>query len=51
MHTDVLTMKLPLSLYLLSKDFAVDLKEVHFVLFSDEIYDAWVKAANEQLQN
>ncbi|KAL3337902.1 hypothetical protein AABB24_030188 [Solanum stoloniferum] len=25
------------------------LKQVHFVLFSDEIYDAWVTAANEQL--
>ncbi|KAK4353856.1 hypothetical protein RND71_026050 [Anisodus tanguticus] len=33
------------------KGFGSDLKEVHFVLFSDEIYDAWVKAANEQLQN
>ncbi|XP_059317962.1 uncharacterized protein LOC132068407 [Lycium ferocissimum] len=33
------------------KEFGSDLKEVHFVLFSDEIYDAWVKAANEQLQN
>ncbi|XP_055811054.1 uncharacterized protein LOC129880851 isoform X2 [Solanum dulcamara] len=27
------------------------LKQVHFVLFSDEIYDAWVTAANEQLKN
>ncbi|TMW87070.1 hypothetical protein EJD97_020461 [Solanum chilense] len=31
------------------KEFGSDLKEVHFVLFSDEIYDAWVTAANEQL--
>ncbi|MCD7464651.1 hypothetical protein HAX54_053184 [Datura stramonium] len=27
------------------KEFGSDLKEVHFVLFSDEIYDAWVTAA------
>ncbi|XP_009804400.1 uncharacterized protein LOC107804643 isoform X2 [Nicotiana tabacum] len=33
------------------KEFGSGLKEVHFVLFSDEIYDAWLKAANELLQN
>ncbi|CAI9772166.1 unnamed protein product [Fraxinus pennsylvanica] len=33
------------------KEFANDLKEVHFVLFSDEIYDAWSRKANELLQN
>ncbi|KAL3524055.1 hypothetical protein ACH5RR_016889 [Cinchona calisaya] len=29
------------------KEFADSLKEVHFVLFSEEIYDAWLKAARE----
>ncbi|GMH30517.1 hypothetical protein Nepgr_032360 [Nepenthes gracilis] len=29
------------------KEFGIDLKEVHFVLFSDDIYDIWVKKANE----
>lgn len=29
---------------------AGNFKEVHFVLFSDEIYDAWVKNANQLLQ-
>ncbi|KAF3641230.1 Macro domain-containing protein [Capsicum annuum] len=33
------------------KEFGSDLKEVHFVLFSDEIYDAWVTAAKEQLKD
>ncbi|XP_022874651.1 uncharacterized protein LOC111393374 isoform X2 [Olea europaea var. sylvestris] len=33
------------------KEFANDLKEVHFVLFSDEIYDVWSKKAKELLQN
>ncbi|KAL2526810.1 appr-1-p processing enzyme family protein [Abeliophyllum distichum] len=33
------------------KEFADDFKEVHFVLFSDEIYDAWSKKANELFQN
>ncbi|KAL8539381.1 hypothetical protein ACS0TY_001126 [Phlomoides rotata] len=32
------------------KEFAGDIKEVHFVLFSDEIYDAWVGKANELLR-
>ncbi|WCJ20071.1 O-acetyl-ADP-ribose deacetylase [Euphorbia peplus] len=32
-----------------AKEFSDDLKEVHFVLFSDEIFDAWVKAAKELL--
>ncbi|KAL8539384.1 hypothetical protein ACS0TY_001127 [Phlomoides rotata] len=31
------------------KEFAGDFKEVHFVLFLDEIYDAWVGKANELL--
>lgn len=31
------------------KEFAADLKEVHFVLFSDDVYDVWVKKANELL--
>ncbi|GMH27056.1 hypothetical protein Nepgr_028899 [Nepenthes gracilis] len=29
------------------KEFGGDFKEVHFVLFSDNIYDVWVKKANE----
>ncbi|XP_051142405.1 uncharacterized protein LOC127259253 [Andrographis paniculata] len=32
------------------KEFAEDLKEVHFVLFSDDIYDVWVGKANELLR-
>ncbi|KAJ8771063.1 hypothetical protein K2173_023388 [Erythroxylum novogranatense] len=32
------------------KEFSDDFKEVHFVLFSDEIYSAWLKKANELLQ-
>lgn len=32
------------------KEFANDFKEVHFVLFSDEIYDVWVSKAKELLQ-
>ncbi|XP_073304938.1 uncharacterized protein [Primulina huaijiensis] len=32
------------------KDFAKDFKEVHFVLYSDEIYDVWLNKANELLQ-
>ncbi|CAI0431433.1 unnamed protein product [Linum tenue] len=32
------------------KEFANDFKEVHFVLFSDEIYAVWVKKAKELLQ-
>ncbi|KAG8390171.1 hypothetical protein BUALT_Bualt01G0055700 [Buddleja alternifolia] len=31
-------------------EFAKDFKEVHFVLFSDEIYDVWLNKANELLQ-
>ncbi|XP_057778432.1 uncharacterized protein LOC130997196 [Salvia miltiorrhiza] len=30
--------------------FAGDFKEVYFVVFSDEVYDAWVKAANQLLK-
>ncbi|KAL3521310.1 hypothetical protein ACH5RR_019459 [Cinchona calisaya] len=33
------------------KEFADGLKEVHFVLFLDEIYDAWMKAARELLSD
>ncbi|CAH9121524.1 unnamed protein product [Cuscuta epithymum] len=33
------------------KEHGGGLKEVHFVLFSDEIYDAWLKAADELRQN
>nr|GMC61824.1 Macro domain-containing protein [Ipomoea batatas] len=33
------------------KEHGSDFKEVHLVLFSDEGYDAYVKAANELLQN
>nr|GMC65699.1 Macro domain-containing protein [Ipomoea batatas] len=33
------------------KEHGSDLKEVHFVLFSDEIFNAWLKAANKLLQN
>ncbi|CAA2964670.1 Hypothetical predicted protein [Olea europaea subsp. europaea] len=33
------------------KEFVNGLKEVHFVLFSDEIYDVWSKKAKELLQN
>ncbi|KAI3470958.1 hypothetical protein Pfo_027621 [Paulownia fortunei] len=33
------------------KEFANDLKEVHFVLFSDEIYDVWLNKANDLLQS
>ncbi|KAK8546048.1 hypothetical protein V6N12_026852 [Hibiscus sabdariffa] len=32
------------------KEFANDITEVHFVLFSDDIYDVWVKKAKELLQ-
>ncbi|KAL3622047.1 hypothetical protein CASFOL_034243 [Castilleja foliolosa] len=32
------------------KESAGDLKEVHFVLFLDEIYDVWLKKARELLQ-
>ncbi|CAA0834477.1 appr-1-p processing enzyme family protein [Striga hermonthica] len=32
------------------KEFAGDFKEVHFVLFSDEIYDVWSRKARELLQ-
>ncbi|KAL0317011.1 UNVERIFIED_CONTAM: Macro domain-containing protein [Sesamum angustifolium] len=32
------------------KESAGDLKEVHFVLFLDEIYDVWLRKANELLQ-
>ncbi|KAJ6975361.1 uncharacterized protein [Populus alba] len=32
------------------KEFAYDLKEVHFVLFSDEIYNVWLEKAKELLQ-
>lgn len=32
------------------KEFANDMKEVHFVLFSDELYDIWSRKANELLQ-
>ncbi|KAJ4833195.1 hypothetical protein Tsubulata_025365, partial [Turnera subulata] len=31
------------------KEFENDVKEVHFVLFSDEIYDTWLKKAKELL--
>nr|GMC61823.1 Macro domain-containing protein [Ipomoea batatas] len=33
------------------KEHGSELKEVHFVLFSDEIFNAWLKAANKLLQN
>ncbi|KZV34921.1 hypothetical protein F511_04895 [Dorcoceras hygrometricum] len=33
------------------KESANDFKEVHFVLFLDEIYDVWLNKANELLQN
>ncbi|KAA8533979.1 hypothetical protein F0562_031496 [Nyssa sinensis] len=32
------------------REFANDFKEVHFVLFSDEIYNVWLNKANELLQ-
>ncbi|XWS65594.1 hypothetical protein CRYUN_Cryun05aG0127100 [Craigia yunnanensis] len=32
------------------KEFADDIKEVHFVLFSDQIYDVWLNKAEELLQ-
>lgn len=32
------------------KDFANDFKEVHFVLFSDDIYNVWLNKAKELLQ-
>ncbi|GAB2287718.1 hypothetical protein Dimus_022080 [Dionaea muscipula] len=32
------------------KEFGSGFKEVHFVLFSDEIYDVWVNKTNELLQ-
>ncbi|GLT94603.1 hypothetical protein SLE2022_123340 [Rubroshorea leprosula] len=32
------------------KEFADDLKEVHFVLFSDDIYNVWLNKAKELLQ-
>ncbi|XP_073036110.1 uncharacterized protein [Primulina eburnea] len=32
------------------KELENDFKEVHFVLFSDEIYDVWLNKANELLQ-
>ncbi|KAL9259157.1 Macro domain-containing protein [Drosera capensis] len=31
------------------KEFGTSFKEVHFVLFSDDIYDVWVKTADELL--
>ncbi|KAL3837818.1 hypothetical protein ACJIZ3_022409 [Penstemon smallii] len=31
------------------KEFANDFKEVHFVLFSDEVYNVWLRKANELL--
>ncbi|KAK3003582.1 hypothetical protein RJ639_019988, partial [Escallonia herrerae] len=33
------------------REFANDFKEVHFVLFSDDIYNVWLSKANELLQN
>ncbi|XP_034705156.1 macro domain-containing protein VPA0103 [Vitis riparia] len=33
------------------KEFGKDLKEVHFVLFADDIYNVWLNKANELLQN
>ncbi|KAI5670386.1 hypothetical protein M9H77_10750 [Catharanthus roseus] len=33
------------------KEFGSDLKEVHFVLFSDEIYDAWLNKAREMFRD
>lgn len=33
----------------ITKEFANDLKEVHFVLFEDEVYKAWLEAARELL--
>ncbi|XP_073139753.1 uncharacterized protein [Henckelia pumila] len=33
------------------KELANGFKEVHFVLFSDEIYDVWLNKANELLRN
>ncbi|KAK2982418.1 hypothetical protein RJ640_026261 [Escallonia rubra] len=33
------------------REFANDFKEVHFVLFSDDIYNVWLNKANELLQN
>ncbi|GAA0157798.1 hypothetical protein LIER_14985 [Lithospermum erythrorhizon] len=32
------------------KEYTNDLKEVHFVLFSDDIYEVWVETASELLQ-
>ncbi|WRX11675.1 hypothetical protein QQP08_004162 [Theobroma cacao] len=32
------------------KEFADDIKEVHFVLFSDQIYNVWLNKAKELLQ-
>ncbi|XVF41213.1 hypothetical protein PTKIN_Ptkin01aG0262500 [Pterospermum kingtungense] len=32
------------------KEFADDIKEVHFVLFSDQIYDTWLNKAEELFQ-
>ncbi|KAK1270926.1 Transcription factor [Acorus gramineus] len=31
------------------KEFSNDFKEVHFVLFSDDAYNAWIESANELL--
>lgn len=33
------------------KEFGDDIKEVHFVLFADDIYDVWLNKAEELLQN
>ncbi|KDO44102.1 hypothetical protein CISIN_1g029637mg [Citrus sinensis] len=32
------------------KEFANDFKEVHFILFTDDIYNVWLKKAKELLQ-
>ncbi|XP_031279753.1 uncharacterized protein LOC116138150 [Pistacia vera] len=32
------------------KEFAEDFKEVHFILFTDDIYDIWFRKAKEILQ-
>ncbi|GKE70391.1 Appr-1-p processing, partial [Tanacetum coccineum] len=33
------------------KEHCIDIKEVHFVLFADDIYNVWVKKAKELLPN
>ncbi|CAL0319634.1 unnamed protein product [Lupinus luteus] len=33
------------------KEFGIDFKEVHFVLFSGDIYDTWVNVANELVKD